>query len=178
MSNVRVPEDCNLFDRCSANLCPLDPHMKNKVWCPEESDHEETCHNPEFAGLQFIRTQKKIGRAIKKKDHERDDHFSYEMLNRNIVVKSGIQGVPCDLPDSVKDTEKWYSDKERKWILGHREKKQLSFEEIEKRRSRMKSIRKVPSSIQFPEMASSKGVVARLNIGTFPNPIAKGELEK
>jgi len=52
------------------------------------------------------------------------------MPNHNIVVRSGIEGIP-DPPDSIRDYEKWYSDKERKWIESHPEKKQLSGEEIE-----------------------------------------------
>ncbi|MEM3859838.1 MAG: hypothetical protein QW478_10615 [Candidatus Micrarchaeaceae archaeon] len=62
------------------------------------------------------------------------------MLNRDIVIKSGIRGIP-EPPDTVKDTTKWYQDKESKWILKHPEKKQLSLEELEKRRLRMKNIR-------------------------------------
>jgi hypothetical protein len=156
------PEGCKFFDSCSVNLCPLDPRLKEILWCPEENDSDGICKNREFAGLQFVRTQKRIARATRNKRREREDYFSFEMLNRNIVVRSGIEGIP-DPPDTIKDPEKWYSDKERKWILNHPEKKQLSSEEIERRRLRMKSIRKTSSAIHFQEMIDSKGVVSSLS---------------
>ena len=152
------PESCKLFVSCSANLCPLDPKIKEKLWCPEENELGDICRNREFAGLQFIRTQKKIARATRNKRRERDDYFSFEMLNRNIVVRSGIEGIP-DPPDSIKNHEKWYAEKERKSIESHPEKRPLSGEEIERRRLRMKSIRKTSSAIHFPEMTDSKGVI-------------------
>ena len=156
------PESCKFFDSCSASLCPLDPRVKEMQWCPEENDSDGICKNREFAGLQFIRTQKRIARATRNKRRERDDYFSFEMLNRNIVVKSGIWGIP-DPPDTIKNPMRWYSDKERKWRLNHPEKKRLSSEEIERRRLRMKSIRKMSSAIHFPETMDPKGVVSSLS---------------
>ena len=156
------PESCKFFESCSANLCPLDPRLKEMLWCPEENELDSICKNREFSGLQFTRTQKRIARSTRNRRREREDYFFFEMLNRNIVVRSGIEGIP-DPPDSIRDYEKWYSAKERKWILNHPEKKQLSGEEIERRRLRMKSIRKMSSVIHFPEMTDSKGVVSSLS---------------
>ena len=156
------PESCKFFDSCSANLCPLDPRLKELLWCPEESELDDVCKNREFAGLQFKRTQKRIARTTRNKRRGRDDIFSFNMLNRNIVMRSDIEGIP-EPPDTIRDIEKWYSDKERKWILNHPEKKQLSSEEIERRRLRMKSIRKTSSAIHFQEMIDSKGVVSSLS---------------
>ncbi|MEM0159911.1 MAG: hypothetical protein QW393_04110 [Candidatus Micrarchaeaceae archaeon] len=133
----RGPEDCKFFNSCSASLCPLDSKIREKIWLPEESD--EICRNKEFAGLQFIKTQKKVARIVKKRNEKRDDYFSYEMLNRNIVVKSGIRGIPE--PPNTKAPMKWYQDKERKWLFEHPVKKQLSLEEIERRRQRMKTLK-------------------------------------
>ncbi|MEM0135157.1 MAG: hypothetical protein QXU18_08035 [Thermoplasmatales archaeon] len=132
------PENCKFYDSCSASLCPLDFQMSKKVWLPEESD--EICKNREFAGLQFIKTQKKVARAVKKRNEDRDDYFSFAMLDRDITVRSGIRGIP-EPPDTVKDSMKWYLDKERKWLLEHPVKKQLSLEEIERRRQRMKTLK-------------------------------------
>jgi hypothetical protein len=171
------PESCKFFDSCSANLCPLDPRLKETLWCPEENDSDGICKNREFAGLQFVRTQKRIARATRNKGHKRDDYFSYEMLNRNIVVRSGIEGIP-EPPDSIKNPEKWYSDKQRKWTLGHPQKKQLSNEEIEKRRSRMKEIRKAHSTIQNSEIIDSKGVIARLSLRSPLKSIDNGGNEQ
>ena len=162
MEKINGPESCKFFDSCSASLCPLDLRVKEMQWCPEENDSDGICKNREFTGLQFIRTQKRIARATRNKRRGRDDYFSFKMLNRNIVVKSGIWGMP-DPPDTIKDPEKWYSDKERKWILNHPEKKQLSNIEIEKRRSRMKEVRKARSTIQNSELMDSKGVVSSLS---------------
>ena len=162
MEKINGPESCKFFDSCSTSLCPLDPRVKEMQWCPEENDTDGICKNREFAGLQFIRTQKRIARATRNKRREREDYFSFEMLNRNIVVRSGIEGIP-DPPDTIKDPEKWYSDKESKWTLNHPEKKQLSDIEIEKRRSRMKEVRKARSTIQNSELMDLKGVVSSLS---------------
>ena len=168
------PESCKFFDSCSANLCPLDFRVKEMLWCPEENDSDGICKNREFAGLQFIRTQKRIARATRNKRRGRDDYFSYDMLNRNIVVRSGIWGIP-DPPDTIKNPMKWYSDKERKWIGSHPEKKQLSDIEIEKRRSRMIEIRKARSIIQNSEMTNLKGVVSGLNLNNPEKSMDEGE---
>ena len=81
--------------------------------CPEENELGNICRNREFAGLQFIKTQKKIAKAIRKKDRDRDEYFSYQMLNRSLTVKSGIHGMP-EPPKTVKDSAKWYAAKEKK----------------------------------------------------------------
>ncbi|MEM3192364.1 MAG: hypothetical protein QW292_09785 [Candidatus Parvarchaeota archaeon] len=136
----RGPEDCKFFNSCSANLCPLDSGMKEMIWCPEENQPGDICRNPEFRNMRFIRTQRKIAKAVKKRSENRNDFFTFAMLDRDITIKSGIRGI-FEPSDTVKDPMKWYQDKERKWILKHPEKKQLSLEELEKRRQRMKSIR-------------------------------------
>ncbi|MEM3192857.1 MAG: hypothetical protein QXU98_07605 [Candidatus Parvarchaeota archaeon] len=133
----RRPEDCKFFNSCSASLCPLDSKIREKIWLPEESD--EICRNKEFAGLQFVKTQKKIAKAVKKRSENRNDFFTFAMLDRNITIKSGIRGIPE--PPNTKDPMKWYLNKERKWLLEHPEKKQLSLEEIERRRQRMKTLK-------------------------------------
>jgi len=137
----RSPKDCKFFHTCSASLCPLDPEVSKRIWLPEENDTEEICRNPEFAGLQFIITQKKIRRALRKRSGERDDYFTFEMLNRDFTVKSGIRGAPSDPPDSVKDTLSWYRKKEKLWLARHPERKELSAKEVQRRKSHMKALR-------------------------------------
>ena len=154
-----MPKDCKYFEQCSASLCPLDPELKLSVWYPEENGPDEICKNKEFSELQVIKTQRKIARAVRNKNKERDDYFTFEMLNISIVVRAGIREISGP-PDTVKDPMKWYAERERNWILNHPEKKQLSNEEIERRRLRMKSIRKVPSTIHFSEVIDSKGVIS------------------
>ncbi len=153
------PENCKFFANCSASMCPLDPAFKNKVWLSGETETEEICRNPDFSKMQFIITQRKIKKALKKSNRERDDYFTYEMLDRDIIVKSGIRGIPLDPPDTVKNSEKWYNSKQRKWIINHPIKKQISGEEIKRRADHMRMIRKTYSFIGFRETLESKGVI-------------------
>ena len=136
-SVTRTPKDCKYFHTCSASLCPLDPEVSKKVWLPEESDTEEICRNPEFVGMQFIITQKKIRKALRNRKQERDDYFTYGMLNRNFIVRPGVRGVPSDPPENVKDSMAWYAKKEKAWLRKHPERK-LSQDDIEKLTSRFK----------------------------------------
>ena len=138
---TRTPKDCKYFHTCSASMCPLDPDVSARIWLPEESNTEEICKNTEFAGLQFIITQKKIRKALRKRTAERDDYFTYDMLNRDITVKSGIRGAPSDPPDSTKNAMNWYEKKERMWLIEHPQKKRLSIKEVQRRRSNMKALR-------------------------------------
>jgi len=134
---LKTLQDCKYFHNCSANLCPLDPDISKRIWLPEENDTEEICRNPEFAGLQFVITQKKIRRALRNRTEERDEYFTYEMLNRNIIVRPGIRGVPSDPPENVKDSMAWYAKKEKEWLRKHPEIK-LSRDDIKNLTSRFK----------------------------------------
>ena len=137
----RSPKDCKFFHTCSASLCPLDPDVSKRIWLPEEDDTEEICRNPEFAGLQFIKTQRKIVKALRKRPGERDDYFTFEMLNRDITVKSGLRGAPSDPPDNVRDPLAWYERREKLWLARHPERKRLSTEEVQRRIAHMKTLR-------------------------------------
>ena len=137
----RSPKDCKFFHTCSASLCPLDPDISKRIWLPEENDTEEICRNPEFSGLQFIITQKKIRRALRKRPGERDDYFTFEMLNRDITVKSGLRGAPSDPPDNVKDPMAWYERSEKLRLARHPERKKLSTEEVQRRIAQMMTLR-------------------------------------
>ena len=140
-SAPKTPQDCKYFHTCSTSLCPLDPEVSMKIWLPEESDTEEICRNPEFENLQFILTQKKIRRALRKRPGERDDYFTFEMLNRDVTVKLGIRGAPSDPPDSIKNAMVWYERKERLWLARHPQRKELSLEEVQRRIVHMKTVR-------------------------------------
>jgi len=140
-SVTRTPKDCKYFHTCSASMCPLDPDVSTRIWLPEESDTEEICRNTEFSGLQFVKTQRKIVKALRKRQGGRDDYFTLEMLNKDITVKSGIKGVLSDLPDNVKDAMPWYERREKLWLAKHPEKKKLSTEEIQRRITHMKTMR-------------------------------------
>ena len=129
---TRSPKDCKYFGSCSANSCPLDLRLKEMLWCPEENELEDICRSPEFKGLQFIRTLKKVGRVVRKKAQDRDDYFSFGMLNRNMTVRSGVWGIP-EPPDSIKDSEKWHKAREGKWIVTHPEISKARYDELKLR---------------------------------------------
>jgi len=137
----KSPKDCPYYDNCSANLCPLDSIVSKRIWLPEENDTYEICRNPEFAGLQFVKAQKKIRKALRERTGERDDYFTYDMLNRDITVKLSIRGAPSDPPDNVRDPMAWYERREKLWLARHPERKKLSTEEIQRRKSNMKALR-------------------------------------
>jgi len=136
-STTRAPKDCPFFHSCSASLCPLDSEVLTRIWLPEEGNSDEVCRNPEFAGLQFIITQKKIRRALRNRTGTRDDYFTFKMLNQNIIVRPGIRGTSSNPPENVKDSIAWYSRKEKVWLAKHPERK-LSKDDIEKLTSRFK----------------------------------------
>jgi hypothetical protein len=140
-SVTRTPKDCKYFHTCSASLCPLDPDVSTKIWLPEENDIEEVCRSSEFVGLQFIKTQRKIVKALRKRPGERDDYFTYSMLDRDITVKLSIRGAPSDPPDNVRDPRAWYERREKLWLARHPERKKLSMEEVQRRRANMKTLR-------------------------------------
>ncbi|MGC9124111.1 MAG: hypothetical protein ACP5IB_08640 [Thermoplasmata archaeon] len=76
----------------------MDPDIRSRVWCP---DDDEICRNPEFKTMQFIITQRKITRVVRKDTGDKEDYFTFDMLNRNIIVKKGIRGI-SEPPDTVK----------------------------------------------------------------------------
>ncbi|MDA8054840.1 MAG: hypothetical protein M0Z77_04215 [Thermoplasmatales archaeon] len=146
-------------------MCPLAADT-SQIWYSEDG----VCRNPEFEAI--TRSMKKLKRK------GAQGYFTLEMLNRDFTIRSGIVGVDPDVPDTIKNPERWYQLRERKWILVHPEKKQLPEQEIEKRRLRMKTIRKVPSSIHYSEIVDSKGVIARPDPQSFLKPIENGGFGK
>ena len=137
ITELKTPQDCKYFHNCSANLCPLDLEISKRIWIPSENDTDEICRNSEFSNLQFIKTQKKIRRTLRNRKQERDDYFTYEMLNRNFIVRPGIRGIQSDPPENVKNSMAWYAKKEKAWLKRHPERK-LSKDDIEKLTSRFK----------------------------------------
>ncbi len=158
------PRDCPLWNSCSANLCPLDPEIKNNVWSPEEKEYNEICRNKEFQNLRFIITQKKIARAVRKDTEDREDYFTFDMLNRNIMVKKGIRGI-TEPPDTTKNPVRWYREHERKWIEEHPE---ISEEKMRNLKERGKTLAKLKQKVApdntFSEIVSPRGII------TIPEP--------
>jgi hypothetical protein len=52
------PTDCNRFDVCSANLCPLDPGLSLTVWFSDES----ICASHQHSKHRWIKKQRSIQR--------------------------------------------------------------------------------------------------------------------
>jgi len=120
--------ECPYFDFCNAPICPLDEDKEKAIWY----SHEAICKNPEYSGLEFIITQKKIAKV--NKTHSVKGYFTLKMLNQKIIVRSGIQGVNQDIPieSSFIIEENW-----------SRKHKPISKEGLEKRRVNMKKARGV-----------------------------------
>ena len=93
-------EDCGMFEKCEAPLCPLDPGLDQKVWFPGES----VCTSRTYgAGLKWIENQRKAGRKAKRDN----TFFNIDMLKKNIIVKKGITGIDPDSKDIPGDLKKW-----------------------------------------------------------------------
>ncbi len=131
LNTNKGPESCKYFQTCSANLCPLDPMLKQKVWYADENLYDEICRNRDYMDRQFIITQKKISRVrskLEKQGKSVDGLFTYSMLNRDFVVSKGIQGIDPDPPDFVERKEGiklYYDRKEKLWLKHHPE---ITFE--------------------------------------------------
>lgn len=85
VKEITKPEDCPKWDTCSAPICPLGDNKQNYIWYPDE----EICskHKP-----QFVKTQKKIV----KKTKDINKYFTFDMLNRDMVVTGGMVGLDPD----------------------------------------------------------------------------------
>ena len=117
---------CPLYERCSAPICPMDPNIAARTWYSDE----DICSSSKFKDHRVVVTQRKIAKKGS------DGYFSYSMLNRDIVVKKGIQGIDPDIPGSVERKgdnaiQSLYQEREESWISGHPE---ISKEQRERMR--------------------------------------------
>lgn len=117
-------EKCNHYETCSAPLCPLDKEsLEDGLWFPEE----EICRNREFGKLQWVKMQKKI---VKKANP--DFYFTFEMLNRNFMVKKNIEGIDPDKPEELQL---------KRWFKTHRKLEKLTESERQLKAERMEYVR-------------------------------------
>jgi hypothetical protein len=112
---MTIPE-CKKYDTCNAPLCPLDEQsLKHGIWYPDE----EICGMRTYAALSWIQNQKKLV----KKAGRADRYFTLQMLERNCIIRRGIEGLD---PDQAEDYQL------KKWLRDHPAKRVLSKKDREK----------------------------------------------
>ncbi|MBW1711517.1 MAG: hypothetical protein JRJ73_16950 [Deltaproteobacteria bacterium] len=103
--------ECKRYDTCNAPLCPFDDQsLKHGIWYPDE----EICGMRTHATLPWIQNQKKLV----KKTGRADRYFNHQMLERNCIIRKGIEGLDPD------QAEEQYQLK--KWLKAHPEKRIFS----------------------------------------------------
>ncbi len=128
-------EECIYWKRgCNNQLCPMLKDNSKSVWYSDE----DLCSNPEYRDNIVVINQKKL----KKKNAP--GYFTYNMLNRNFIIKKGIEGIDPDVPDSIdskgqKAVDKLYKDRGESWFKEHPE---LTEEQIEKKRIQGENLKK------------------------------------
>jgi hypothetical protein len=120
--------ECPYFKLCNAPICPLDENKENTIWFSDEA----ICKNRIFSETEFIKTQKKIAKFNKKNIVK--GYFTFNMLNQNIIVRSGFRGLN---EDTTIDSSILI---EEKWLKNH---KPISKTVIDARRSNIKKAREV-----------------------------------
>ena len=106
---------CRHFEFCSASLCPLDPeHSKIGTWYPDE----------EICRLKAVPNWVKIQKKIVKKTKDKNTYYSYEMLNRNCKVSTGMIGLNPDKPEEPQ-LEDWFKKHPLKKVISEKQKKML-----------------------------------------------------
>ncbi len=114
-------QSCPKYEICSAPICLDDPISTQMIWYPDE----EICLLKKYSKNQVVRNQKKIA----KKARNRDFYFTYEMLNRDFVIKRGIEGLNPEVSEE---------DQLKQWLKKHPIKKPLSEDQKNAIRDRFK----------------------------------------
>ena len=118
-------QECKRYDTCSVPLCPMDDQsLRNGIWYPDE----QICRNQACRSLTWIKNQKKIA----KKAGAMDRYFTLKMLDRNIVIRKGVEGLDPDHDEAYQL---------RRWLKAHPEKRELSKTEREERTRRLAASR-------------------------------------
>ncbi|RJR46271.1 MAG: hypothetical protein C4576_11315 [Desulfobacteraceae bacterium] len=108
--------NCRKYDTCNAPLCPLDEQsLKCGIWYPDE----EVCAIRDYVALPWVQSQRKILMRAGRTDR----YFTLSMLERNCIVKGGIEGLD---PDETEEPQL------KKWLRAHPEKKALSDKDRER----------------------------------------------
>ena len=107
-------KECRYFNDCSAQFCPLAMN-ENAKWLPDD----EICRRSDFSSNLIIQNQRKI----RKRSREPWKYFTYKMLDREFVIKTGIEGIDGDIPEAMATREgaaKLYREREAEWFRKHR----------------------------------------------------------
>ena len=106
---------CRHFDSCSTSLCPLDPeYLEVEIWYPDE----------EICRLKTVPNWVKIQKKIAKKTKDKNTYYTYEMLNRNCKVGTGMTGLNPDKPEELQLIA-WYNKHPQKKAISEKQKKIL-----------------------------------------------------
>lgn len=82
--------DCSIYDRCSAPLCPMNSEsMRSGAWKADEP----ICSSRAYCTMTMVQIQYKI----RKKSKDTDTIYTSDMLNRNIMVTKAITGIDPDV---------------------------------------------------------------------------------
>jgi hypothetical protein len=76
MEQIKM-EECNSFNTCSAQLCPLDPDLKLRVWYISE----DVCAGRAGSGVRWIKKMRTYNRN--KPKTYMDKPLSYQLLYDN-----------------------------------------------------------------------------------------------
>ncbi|MEM3908032.1 MAG: hypothetical protein QXZ17_14440 [Nitrososphaerota archaeon] len=160
------PIDCPLYNKCECPLCPLEDNPVS-VWYSED----DICKNPQF---QVVTNSMK---KLKRKGAQ--GYFTLKMLNRDFIVRKGIQGIDPDLPSSIKNPEKEYQRREELWLKRHPE---LSDEKKKKMRERgKKSLGFIQKPLSRPSIFESDYLGydnTHLDVDTSKKSSENGGIEK
>lgn len=125
-SQIQSIDDCPSSPICSANMCPLDPYLSDRIWYPDE----EICRRQGIIEqYPWIRTQKKIANRTKRMDR----YFNIQMLERNCIIGKGMVGLDPDRSEEVQLES---------WLRNHPPKREWTEEEkaqVRKRFEKMKT---------------------------------------
>lgn len=122
---------CKKFDppepgvACGAPICPLFGNVGE--WFADE----EICTHPNYRSRLCYNNQRKIARTAK----DTETFFTAAMLDRDIIIKSGLKGLDPDRD------HKYLEDDVKKWLQDHPPKRVLSDMEREAIRERFSKVR-------------------------------------
>lgn len=130
-SSEECRRQCKKFDppepriACGAPICQLFGNIGG--WFADE----EICTHPSYKNELCYKNQRKIARTAR----DSETFFTAAMLDREIIIKSGLRGLDPDRDP------KYLEEDVKKWLQAHPEKRILSDEERNVLRERFSKVR-------------------------------------